>query len=716
MEHITLTNKEKDEWDVQIGEAAINVLKSNGIKGEERENILEEAVGILKSCGDPKNEENNDTGLVIGYVQSGKTLSFTTLTALAAENGFNIIVVFAGTTKKLVYQTYERLTEDLDIENTTTISWKPYKNPTLNNVDELLSDFNKGLLNPNPVLLMTVMKNNSHLKNLLKLFETGLNGIKTKVLIIDDEADQASLNTKASKKNENETSAIYETIAKLKKTIKNHTFVQYTATPQAPLFISILDILSPSFVKLLTPGMLYTGGKIFFHRNKDSNYPQVELIPDEEIYSKDNYFTQIPQTLVDSTLFYYLTVVVGALRGERPQSHNRTMMVHPSQFQLIHATYKRWLDLLKERLLEELMLPDSAIDKQKTINDFARMYAVLDKNAINLPDFDEVIIHLYEIIAATPILMSNSSVKQDINWKKHYSLILVGGQVLDRGFTLEGLNVTYMPRSLGVGNADTIQQRCRFFGYKKKYLDMCKIFIPRDSRRAYIDYVLHEEHLRDTLAGLDGQNKNLKDFKRMFILSPDLNITRRNVISDDLNRYRMFGWRSFGKVNDNTIENNKVIESFVSGFEFELSDGVTDNTTEIQKHEEAIISSTEIAENLLLNLHLHEANNSLLLNYFISIIGVFYESNLTNMQMINVINMSCGESRVRGVNDQQRIKNLFQGSNAKTDYRGDREVKSDDMITIQIHKINIKETNKIFRTIAFHIPESFGQNIVTLDS
>ena len=55
MEHITLTNKEKDEWDVQIGEAAINVLKSNGIKGEERENILEEAVGIRKSCGDPKN-------------------------------------------------------------------------------------------------------------------------------------------------------------------------------------------------------------------------------------------------------------------------------------------------------------------------------------------------------------------------------------------------------------------------------------------------------------------------------------------------------------------------------------------------------------------------------------------------------------------------------------------------------------------------------------
>ncbi len=714
MEHITLIEKDHEDWQAVIGESAVKVLNSNNITGKERERILEEAVSILKSCGNPQNKSNNDTGLVIGYVQSGKTLSFTTLAALAAENGFNIIVVIAGTTKKLVNQTHERLNKDLDIENTTKVSWKPHKNPTKSSINELVSDLKKGILNPNPVLLITVMKNNTHLRKLLNIFKDGLNHQDPKVLFIDDEADQASLNTKASKRDENEISATYDTIRKLKSNVKNHTYIQYTATPQAPLFISILDILSPSFVKLLTPGENYTGGKQFFKRNKNSVYPYVEIIPNDEILTNENIFTQIPKSLVESVMLYYLTVVIGALEGERPQTHNRTMMVHPSQLTMIHSTYKIWLDKLKERLLDELKLSDSEIDKINLITEFSRIYEILAKNSNTLPSFKKIIPLLTEIIEGTPVIMSNSKVKQDINWKKHYSLILVGGQVLDRGFTVEGLNITYMPRSIGVGNADTIQQRCRFFGYKKNYIDMCKIYLPRDSRNAYRDYILHEEYLRERLSEFIGTNQNLKEFKRLCILSPQLNLTRRNVISDDINRYRMFKWRSFKKINDNINFNNTVVKTFLNQLNFEQMLDLSDNTRESQIHEGCIIPASKLLDKFLLELQYKDVNNSILLNHLISLISIF--SGLEgDMQNIKIINMSQGRERARSVDNNNCIKNLFQGANAKTRYNGDREIKSDLYVTIQIHHVKIKNTNKSFRTFAFNIPKGIAQNIITID-
>ena len=178
------------------------------------------------------------------------------------------------------------------------------------------------------MILITVMKNTSHLKNLNFLFHTGIDVEKCKVLIIDDEADQASLNTKAKEKNEYNVSTIYSHVRKMKRIFTNHTYVQYTATPQAPLFISLLDILSPSFVEILTPGDDYTGGKAFFQRNKYSKYSNVFDISDDEIYTKKNQINQIPDSLVQATMFYIITVAIGALKGERPQTHNRLSLIH----------------------------------------------------------------------------------------------------------------------------------------------------------------------------------------------------------------------------------------------------------------------------------------------------------------------------------------------------------------------------------------------------
>ena len=202
MEHIKINSSKnyKNNWQANVGEVAIELLNRKKLDDNTKESVLSQATEILESCGNPAELKCDVTGLVVGYVQSGKTLSFTTLSALASQNGFNVIIIIAGTTTSLVDQTYSRLSEDLQTNISTEVSWKTYKNPSTINREEIKVDLESGILNRNPVLLITVMKNSTHLNNLIKLFSSGgLELLTLKVLIIDDEADQASLNTKADK-------------------------------------------------------------------------------------------------------------------------------------------------------------------------------------------------------------------------------------------------------------------------------------------------------------------------------------------------------------------------------------------------------------------------------------------------------------------------------------------------------------------------------------
>ena len=109
---------------------------------------------------------------------------------------------------------------------------------------------------------------------------------------------------------------------------------------------------------------------------------------------------------------------------------------------------------------------------------------------VELPPFDQLTdFNLIHAIQYTPIIEVNSrrGVTPHINWQDSYSWILVGGQSMDRGFTVEGLTVTYMPRNIGVGNVDTIQQRARFFGYKRSYLGYCRVFLDQVTIDSYND-------------------------------------------------------------------------------------------------------------------------------------------------------------------------------------------------------------------------------------
>ncbi|MGQ4647687.1 Z1 domain-containing protein [Lyngbya aestuarii] len=347
------------------------------------------------------------------------------------------------------------------------------------------------------IALLSVMKQKNHLQALKELLEDiNLEGVP--VLVIDDEADQAGLNNKI---NKGSVSSLYRHLTEIRRSLPSHTFLQYTATPQAPLLINITDVLSPDFVELLKPGAAYTGGNEFFRNRPDL----VKTIPDQEISTKNKPLTEPPNSFLSAMMVFYLGVASAYVLNER-KGNNRSMMVHPSRETDPHGDYFKWAKKVKEKW-ENLNFSVTDSAPQNLRKSFKKAYDELEKTVLDLPSFEKLIEVLPRAIRDTNIQEVNSvrGKTPSINWKNDYAHILVGGQAMDRGFTVEGLTVTYMPRSVGVGNADTIQQRARFFGYKKSYLGYCRVYLEKDVQDAYKKYVEHEKDIHRQLSDYQGK-------------------------------------------------------------------------------------------------------------------------------------------------------------------------------------------------------------------
>ena len=238
-----------------------------GLPESARDEIVQSGMEIIARCVSPTEEKDaQETGLVVGYVQSGKTLSFTTVAALACDNRFPLIIVLSGTKKNLYSQTVKRLRRDLDLEHPAgrwVIIEAQTQNPDLpQQLRHLLQQWDQPELPgfPRKTALITVLKNRQRVDGLIDaLSQLDLRG--RSCLIIDDEADQHGLNNKV---RQNETSAVYWALLSLRNALPRHTYVQYTATPQALLLISVLDSLSPRFGWTLAAGTGYCGGQSFF--------------------------------------------------------------------------------------------------------------------------------------------------------------------------------------------------------------------------------------------------------------------------------------------------------------------------------------------------------------------------------------------------------------------------------------------------------------------
>ena len=355
------------------------------------------------------------------------------------------------------------------------------------------------------------------------------------VLIVDDEADQASLNTQVQQGRESPT---YRRLKELREAIPCHTFLQYTATPQAPLLINIADTLSPDFVHVLEPGEGYTGGAAFFAPRS----PYIKVIPQQDLLNVNSLPVDPPDSLLEAMRVYFVGLAV-SLIAKAPR---RSMLIHPGFQQVMHQVTANWAIAAIAEWGNVLRAKDSDPDKQELIQAFRKAYDELTITDKELPPFEDVIQKLPRALRNTTVIEFNTrggTKTPEIKWRYAEGWVLVGGQAVDRGFTVNSLTVTYMPRGMGVGNADTLQQRARFFGYAKArgYFGLCRVYLEQALKDSYEDYVEHEELMRSELKRVAQRGESLRTWRRRFILDPGLNPCRRSVILDPYTRSSMSG-------------------------------------------------------------------------------------------------------------------------------------------------------------------------------
>lgn len=710
------------KWAPVQGGAFTEMLDSNkSLSTEEKERLTEETTSILGECINPDATNDVNTGLVIGYVQSGKTLSFTSLAALARDNKFRLVILLAGTTNNLVEQSHARLKEDLDTDGNRewkvfSTQQKGFQQSELDRVNMELARWRRG--NPRArTILIVSMKQHQHLDNLASLLSaTDLSDVPT--LIIDDEGDQAGINTRAK---QDEESTTYSRIMELRQLFPNHSYLLYTATPQAPLLISRIDTLSPDFGRVLTPGSKYVGGQEFF---VDGASKYIEPIPFTDVPDKNDPPTQPPSSLLSALRHYFVGVAIGLLEGDDQKGRNRSMMIHPAVPKDEHLMFARWVKQAKENW--------SVILQDEHHEDYAELIKLFEASANELfktyeteLTFEDVFSVLFDAIEETAVVELNTREKNripSVDWNGDYSWILVGGIGLDRGFTVEGLTVSYMPRSTGVGNADNIQQRARFFGYKKGYLGLCRIYLTAENIDAFTDYVKHEESIRGSIRHHLQHGKTLKEWRRSYFLDQSLKPTRSSVIL--LEMYQSKG-RGGWVVPDHPFddseivsENRSVVDTIIDDFEFqEYAEAGWNDKQAVP----AFSDSLKLAEILPRIGQLRYKWPDDNLQHSALMLGLERLANEEPDMPCSFYALSGPWSEVDALrtlnnNTPPKIKNLFQGKNAKTNYPGARALISTETISFQLHRYDVQTSDKR-RTIkdvpilAVHVPDHLMERV-----
>ena len=566
----------------------------------------EESCDVLAHCN-PHNAVNNaeTTHLAVGYVQSGKTMSFTGVTALAKDNGYRVIIYLAGTKNNLLDQTQKRLRKDLIGKNGANNDYyKIHPNPTATDIDDIVGNLESI---EKPIVLIPILKHYDHILKVRQIFNNSevkeLMANET-VIIIDDEADQASLNSygrRNSKYEEDSKSRTYDAILKLRADLPGNTYIQYTATPQANILISMQDLLSPKSHTLLTPGEGYVGGKLFFGKGDNGDLYDGELIieiPEKEVFHKKyNPLTEMPQSLRDALMMHTLAVAIVVKYLKVDGVNYLSMMVHPDNTIDWNKTFWQWIDTELKTWRRLMGKPDDNYDKFQMLKRFEQLFPLaLEHYEIDeRPSFEEIKPLIAEVLKSKKVYLVNTDAEAqtEIQWDDYKMHILVGAEMLNRGFTVEKLATTYMPRyTKGATNADTIQQRCRFFGYKMDYIKSCRVFLPGNSIANYLNYVKHEEELRSTLASCD----SLEAAERKVLLSPSLRPTRANVLPIWVVNTRMSGMNALQAFSSkSTIErNDELVQAFLQKHENDWTE--RPDTTPYRTHRWLKLSIDEAIE------------------------------------------------------------------------------------------------------------------------
>jgi len=469
--------------------------------------ILEKAVQVVTRSVEPTAgpPDQPSDGLLYGLIQSGKTSIITVATAVAADNGFECVVILTSDIDLLYEQTLERVRRAL--RGLSVLGKKDWKDATR---------FERQLRTTPFVVVCS--KNGRVLHSLLNAFKTArAKGLST--LIVDDEADQASLNTYTNKGSD-QISKINEVITEFRNYFPVNTYLQVTATPQA-LFLQRPDNrYRPSFTVLSEPGPGYVGGEAFF----EPGSPLLEYVDLEEVELLRATNQPTPTGTVPPGLRRALCTFLVAATSKIIQGsdHSFAFLCHVSMNTKDHEHIVTLIDRFKEVTAKTLQNRPGQ-QYMKLYKELKQAYDDIATTEQNLSDFDQVVEQIAFYIRGANIRLVNASSNEEIKLDAAYN-IFIGGNKLGRGVTIRNLLVSYYGRNPKRPNADTVLQHARMYGYRERDLGITRLYLPE--RLADHFRLIHQ--MESALRGLV-QRYPTGNFEGIYISAP-LQATRKNVL------------------------------------------------------------------------------------------------------------------------------------------------------------------------------------------
>ena len=568
---VDLAAKHDDEWvrkrdDIEwiYSEAYEKFLKKERWNPSVVRSLSDVGGRILGHLQDPKSEGEWDRrGLVIGHVQSGKTANYMGLIAKAADAGYKFIIVIAGIHNNLRKQTQERIDEgfvgrssnpgnririgvgkenDYPYPATLTTIYNDFNKTTAGHSGWRINDFSK------PIIL--VIKKNVRTLESLHGWLNDLNAqgdgkiADVPMLMIDDEADHASINTnkEAEDTDPTKTNAMIRRILGL---FDKSIYVGYTATPFANIFINPEsydddareELFPRDFIYCLDAPNTYFGPeKVFL--DEDSETKILKPITDCENYlpfnlKKDDSLVGLPPSLYEAINTFVIAKAIRSLRGQG--NRHCSMLVNVSRFVNIQNIVRDLISVYKKKLCDAVKANHAMPEKASQQNTYMKAL----KNAFedNYADcgfqWSDIKVGLYNACESVQLFVVNSKSDQVLDYRRYeedghaLTAIAVGGLSLSRGLTIEGLCVSYMYRNTRM--YDTLMQMGRWFGYRGGYDDLCRVYLSPDSIDWYSHIAEASEELRQQIKRMRRDKLSPKQFGLYVQAHPDsLLITAAN--------------------------------------------------------------------------------------------------------------------------------------------------------------------------------------------
>jgi hypothetical protein len=425
---------------------------------------------------------------------------------MAADNGFQCILILTSDIDLLYDQTLERMQQAL--QGLRVLGKNDWRDP---------HRFERQLRNPPFVIVCS--KNGSKLGSLLEAFRAaGARGVSA--LIIDDEADQASLNTYTSRGGE-DVSRINEVISDLRNFFKVNTYIQVTATPQALFLQDPEHRYRPSFTILSEPGAGYVGGHDFFG---DPDRKLLRTVPIEEVEELKTTHQPEPTTIIPSGLRQALLTFLISATARKIENPGKgyAFLCHVSVNTRDHNHIVTLIEGFKEEVYR-LLQTEGTRQYENLIAEFKTAYEDLTQTQVGLPPFDQIIQKIKFFLGGANVKLINATSSDEIKLTSTYN-IFVGGNKLGRGVTIENLLVSYYGRNPKRPNADTVLQHARMYGYRQDDLGVTRLFLPDKLAEHFTLIHDMENALRDLV-----QKYPEGKFEILYISSP-LKATRSNVL------------------------------------------------------------------------------------------------------------------------------------------------------------------------------------------